>query len=378
MRIFITTHSSRAGGGISVAKNLLESMVAVAPQNHYFVTVPPNLGYEILCNKYECMQYLAYETKGKLSRWYWETFELPKLVKMFRPNIVFHMANRGFINSIFPQVVYIQDSHFVYPESQYGNTSFKERLLFRYHISHLKKSLPSTNLVFCQTPVMEERFKKTFGQDINTAICPNQFSMFALNDGMADCPAHLKHHDQKFKLFVLTRYYVHKNLEVIIETCKKYRDQLRDVLFVLTISEDQHPNAQRLLKAIDDNNLHEHIITVGAVDQSELQGYYQNCHSLFLPTLLESFSGTYLEAMNYETPIMTSDMDFARYVCGDAALYFDPTNVDSIFNTVIKLKNSPELTSQLVMAGKDQKERFATSWTGIAQDVLSKLENIAH
>ena len=31
-----------------------------------------------------------------------------------------------------------------------------------------------------------------------------------------------------------------------------------------------------------------------------------------MPTLLESFSGTYVESMYFEKPILTSDLDFAK------------------------------------------------------------------
>ena len=51
---------------------------------------------------------------------------------------------------------------------------------------------------------------------------------------------------------------------------------------------------------------------------------------MILPTLLESFSATYIEAMFHGKTILTSDLDFARDVCGEAAFYFDPLNPQSI------------------------------------------------
>ncbi|MDR1384752.1 MAG: glycosyltransferase [Planctomycetaceae bacterium] len=378
MKLFITSHSSRTGGGISVAKNLLKSFATVAPEHQYFITIPPELGYEELCGKYSsCLKYYSYKTAGKISRWYWETFELPQLIKQFQPDMIFNMANRGLATSHFPQATLIQDSHLVYPESLYGNVSFKERCSFRYHIKHLKKSLKSTNLVFCQTPVMEKRFKHIFGNFIKTAICPNQFSFFVNTNNIVEYPKSLIAHKDKFKLFVLTRYYVHKNLEILIELFRKYQKQLNNVLVVLTIDEEHHPQAKKMLNDIKKYGLQQNIISVGSIPQNELGNYYKNTNALLLPTLLESFSGTYLEAMNFETPILTSDMDFAHHICGDAAIYFDPFDVNSIYNAIIKLKESPELARRMIETGNKQKELFSTSWDDIAKNVIRELESIA-
>ena len=53
-----------------------------------------------------------------------------------------------------------------------------------------------------------------------------------------------------------------------------------------------------------------------------------------MPTLLESFSGTYVEAMYHQIPIFTSDIDFAHDVCKEAAFYFDPLDSNSILSTL--------------------------------------------
>ncbi len=44
--------------------------------------------------------------------------------------------------------------------------------------------------------------------------------------------------------------------------------------------------------------------------QKELAGYFCNSNALLLPALLESFSATYLEAMYFGLPILTSNLDF--------------------------------------------------------------------
>ncbi len=49
-----------------------------------------------------------------------------------------------------------------------------------------------------------------------------------------------------------------------------------------------------------------------------------------MPTLLECFSASYLEAMYMKKIIFTSDLPFAHTVCKDAAFYFAPHDVENI------------------------------------------------
>ncbi len=56
----------------------------------------------------------------------------------------------------------------------------------------------------------------------------------------------------------------------------------------------------------------------GPVPVTDGPQLYQTCDFLLLPTILETFSGTYPEAMAMGLPIITTDLDFAHEICQDA------------------------------------------------------------
>ena len=85
---------------------------------------------------------------------------------------------------------------------------------------------------------------------------------------------------------------------------------------------------------------------------------YRYCDGLLLPTLLESFSQTYVEAMYYKKPIFTSDLDFAHDACRDSAFYFDPHSAENIYNTISPAFSNPELISEKVRKGKERLSLF--------------------
>jgi glycosyltransferase involved in cell wall biosynthesis len=80
-----------------------------------------------------------------------------------------------------------------------------------------------------------------------------------------------------------------------------------------------------------------------------------------------------MEAMLFGVPILTSDLDFAHAVCRDAALYFDPWDLNSIRDAILTLKNDPGLAQRLVTSGKAVLERTDMNWDEIAAAVLARV-----
>ena len=115
---------------------------------------------------------------------------------------------------------------------------------------------------------------------------------------------------------------------------------------------------------------------MGPLKEGELAGYFLNADALFFPSLLESFSATYLEAMHFGLPILTSDLDFARYICGDAALYFNPWNPSDIIEKICILRDNNNLRKKLVDEGRQRISSFFKSWEEIIADLISDLESL--
>ena len=50
--------------------------------------------------------------------------------------------------------------------------------------------------------------------------------------------------------------------------------------------------------------------------------------------------------------ILTSDLDFARDVCGEAAFYFDPLNPQSIVEAMVCASQKDEIRERKLAAGR--------------------------
>lgn len=360
---------------------MIAALGRVAPENSYFVSIPAALGYEevvALVPNHECS---VYSGRARLwKRWRYEQGELNSRLRTFNPDLILALGNKGVHGFSCPQAILFHNSYLWHSRERYGPYSPIEMffIVLKVQVQRflLRRDLRIPHLVLLhQTNAARDRIRAKFGYNGVAVLCPNAVSEFAGPANHSDnMPDALKPFGQRFKLFYLTRYYPHKNIEAIVETFRQHRNELRDAVAFITIAADQHPGARRLLESIDRHGLNNHIVNVGPLPQEELGDWFSHCDVLLMPTLLESFSGTYLEAMHYGLPILTSDLDFAHEVCGDAAQFIDPWDTTNIKDGILRMRDDSELRRVLVAKGQARLiDRFSLSWDEITRKVLVNL-----
>lgn len=370
MKIAIIAHNLSVAGGKSVGQNIVAQLPVVAPDHDYLMIVPRDCGYK--APESPRVKVIDFQSTSRSSRMRFELKALPELVRDFQPDWIWGLGNLGLLDPPCRQSVLFHDPHLVYPESFYASERYiykmKKRLLKR----RLAKCLPKTTSVYCQTQTARKRFSETFDYDIEQiGICPNAVSAFTLSE-MQPLPEGSGLDQSKFILFTLTKCYGHKNLDGIAKMYREHGSQLADTQNLWTIEKNQHPIAKTLLKAISEPGMKSRIHNLGPLSQQQLGSVFQASGALFLPTFLESFSGTYLEAMHFGVPIITSDLDFAHEVCGDAAIYVDPWDTVSMKDGIRLLVDSPGLADEMVLRGKQRLKSLFRSWPEILAGVLER------
>jgi glycosyltransferase involved in cell wall biosynthesis len=79
----------------------------------------------------------------------------------------------------------------------------------------------------------------------------------------------------------------------------------------------------------------------GHVPLDELVGLYRSAAAVVYPSLYEGFGMPCLEAMACGCPVAASDVASLPEVCGDAAVYLDPTSVESIADAIRRVLDHP-------------------------------------
>lgn len=165
--------------------------------------------------------------------------------------------------------------------------------------------------------------------------------------------------------------YPHKNLSIAIDVAKIWMKTKPDFKFrfVYTINPSDFPSLTPELAS--------HFLLIGKVDVSECPSLYEQCDVSFQPTLLECFTATYPESMRMKKPIVTTDMEFARGICKDAACYYSPIDSQEASEALYKVATEKEYAEKLVINGVNQLKEYDT-YKQRAEKLIKILEEISN
>lgn len=112
------------------------------------------------------------------------------------------------------------------------------------------------------------------------------------------------------------------------------------------------------------------------VSDSELPKLYREAEVFALPSLYEGFGLPVLEAMVHGTSIVVSQTSSLPEIAGEAGIYVDPSDVDSIttgLNQALSEKGTKKETERIAL-GKKRAETF--TWDRAADNVLDVLDKV--
>ncbi|HEX4792714.1 MAG TPA: glycosyltransferase family 1 protein [Humisphaera sp.] len=111
---------------------------------------------------------------------------------------------------------------------------------------------------------------------------------------------------------------------------------------------------------------------VGRQTDDELRDLYAGATALVFPSLYEGFGLPVLEALKCGTPVITSNVSSLPEVGGDAAIYVDPRDRDSIVAALEMFENESPLTHGL--GAKGLRHAACFTWERFAQQTMDVYE----
>ena len=113
----------------------------------------------------------------------------------------------------------------------------------------------------------------------------------------------------------------------------------------------------------------------GYVPDEDLVALYSSAFAVTMPSYSEGFGLPAIEAMACGAPVLASDRGSLPEVIGDAGLYFDPFDVESISKAIIEMADNDSLRLQLSCNALARAKTF--TWQHAAQVTLTYLEAMA-
>ncbi|MFN2589211.1 MAG: glycosyltransferase family 4 protein, partial [Actinomycetota bacterium] len=100
------------------------------------------------------------------------------------------------------------------------------------------------------------------------------------------------------------------------------------------------------------------VTLTGYVSEEDKIGLLGGATALVFPSRYEGFGMPVLEALACGTPVVTSNVSAMPEVAGDAAVFVDPLDVDSIADGIRRVAEDDELRQRLRRAGPARAAEF--------------------
>jgi glycosyltransferase involved in cell wall biosynthesis len=300
---------------------------------------------------------LRFDPRSRVRRVLAEHTLLPAAVRRAAPDLLHNVFNTAPAVAVVPQVTTIHDVVYQrYPDT--GLTQMGAKTLVRLAATRSTRVL-----------TVSESSKSDIVRYLGIAasrvdVSPNGPGIPTDIHGPA--PEEIRRRfrigDARFVLTVAPNR-PHKNIGRLIEAFAAIPDA---VLVVPGYKSERHRDIEALAEVL---GLASRVQRPGWVDEATLDGLYRAADCFAFPSLAEGFGLPVLEAMLRGAPVACSNTTSLPEVAGDAALLFDPLDVDAIAISIRRILEDAQLAERLRAAGHERARRF--TWEETAQRTLA-------
>jgi glycosyltransferase involved in cell wall biosynthesis len=345
-KVLIDASNLHAGGGVQVAASFLDELATLTRERDSDVTWPSELCVEASTQVMANLSADTIATLSPISRDRHPT-QLRNWIPrkpLFDVSFVVFGPEWGYARAV-RAVVGFADGLAVFPrpaslEPLAGFTRAKSA--FRGHLS--RRLHARARLLITETEHTARALSKSLSPVPDIEVVANTINgIFSTPERWKPVPR-LTVRDGHYAICYVARAYHHKNHRVLPEVAVHLRNKYGlNVEFIVTLTDDEWAGL-----ANRDSQ-----VNVGPVTVDQIPALLQTCDASILPTLLESFSVTPLEAFAMQRPLFASNLGFIRDSCGDAPFYFDPESPADIADVLAHALTNKALMAEHVTRGTE-------------------------
>ena len=360
MKILINVVNARnIGGGFQVVFNfILKTQVYTRPDVEWYYAVSERLDSflnDTFRSNVAKGHYFVFPDQPDFKRTYWRVKrELRRLEEKINPDVIYSPLSPGYFFFKHKEVMRFANAWSTNATSYAWKTlPFKPKLRTMIYNIMQRALLRRAKYIITQTETVRGGLLRVTGLPENRVfVVPNVLPAVLQDIDPTPLEADVKWID----IAAVGGQMPHKNLEIIPEVLRvlKEKYQLTNVRFHTTLPADSGV-WWRIENGLKESGLTENVVNHGNMRLVDLADLYRHCRFCFLPTVLETFSASTIEAMYFDLKTVASNLSFNTEVMQDACLYFEPMNAESAADKFVQIISDKALQDEL--SGK-MKERL--------------------
>lgn len=327
MKILINTISTKkhSGGAFQISQNFLLKSLEHSDVEWYYIT-SQDLD-DVIGEKFAHIKetrYFVFPTQPDFKGSYKKVKkEIAELEERINPHVVYSITAPSYFSFKTTEVMRFTNPLVTHPNKYSQSTlPFLQRIKTWLYCKNQERLMKKAHYFITQTETTKQGILRITGEPDNH-VCVVNNVLPSVFKNMDNTPII---EDDYINIACVGNPVPHKNFDILpslIEELKKLG--VTNERFHTTIPFD-HPLKAQLEKDLTAKGLMDNWVNHGRVSQQELGMMYQRCQLCYLPTLLEVFSASTIEAMFFRLPIVATEFDFNTEVLADSCLYYEPMN----------------------------------------------------
>lgn len=383
MHLFINSLAANAGGGLTYIRNVIPHLAA-APDVQLTVALAPSLREEL--RGFTNINFLELEIAASRRFWF-EQSELPNEIRRAGADVLLSAGNFALRKSPVPQILLSRNS--IYTSADFYRDLLARREYRMYLDTRLRGGLARRSIGWADVTVApSEAFaaelRRWAGRPVRAIHHGFDAGAFAsdLTPPDAEVTRKLDRAQGAMRLLFVSHYNYYRNFETLLCALPLLRKRLkgRPVRLLLTcnLAARENPGgyktdrAAALMKKLSVSDM---VIELGTVPYSQLHQIYRQADVYVTPAYTETFAHPLVEAMSSGAPVVASDLDVHREICGDAAIYFPKFSAEELAECVLQVAHSNETAEGMRIRGLERSKDF--SWRGHVEALLKLSRELA-
>ena len=324
MIIAIDAVGAKYGGAATVLKAVVKSALSCRDVDRLVVYTSPRVkrSFTLPTSSRLLEVEVPYAEKGALGRLHWHWVGLASRLKRERARSVLCLSGAGVTRGACPAALFIQQSLPFVPE---GLAALPMAARARINAIGLNMRLSTrhADVVMVQTETMAAAVRHKFHLRGSGVRVMGAASTLQDRSHRVEALSTLRKASRP--LLYVGNTSPHKNLGVLADGMRLLRQSLGDVTLFATIPPDH------FLTGVPG------VFALPPLDAGALFEAYSLAAAVVLPSLAETVGLPLLEAASVGTPAIVADRPYAREVCADGAMFFDPRHADDFARKAMAL-----------------------------------------
>lgn len=295
-----------------------------------------------------------------LWKW-WYNVKVPLLLRKYKADVFVSADSFCSLTTRVPQCLVLHDLSFLhYPE-------FIKKSHLRFYKKYIPRFLQKARSVatvsqFSKNDIISAYKIPDAKIDVVYSAAKDIFRPVSFDIKMA---VKRKYTEEKEYFLYVGAIHPRKNLMNLLKAFSLFKKRQQSNMKLVIAGRLAWKN-EGFIESIKTYKYRDDVVLTGYIEEQQLADLTASAWALVYPSLFEGFGVPVLEAMKCEVPVLTSSGTSMREVAGNAAVYFDATDIKDIADKMMLVYRDETFRNKLIENGKTVVQQY--NW-----DITAKL-----